>query len=405
MTHPERLSGDNVQDSGVPRGASGTSMENDKISFLILDVLQILARNRPLIVKFAGLSVVLGLFIAIFSTPQYTASAKMIREAAEGSSVFSGLSALRSFGINLGGGTSGLTEETYPDILRSREVILSVIRSKFYFSDIDSTMSLVAYYNRKPSLTGLLLDGLKKATIGLPGTILKKFRGDPAKSATDEKDYPTEEEAESIEALSNALSIGVDRNSGIMSIAVTTDNPLLSVQLVNRFVERITARIQDLYTQKAKENLEFARTRFIEVQADLQEVENNLARFTDRNQDIRSARLQTEFERLRRQVTFKSQLYSELQTQVVQSEIELERSRPVITLIEVPVPPLRKSAPKRKLIVIVSLILGVFAGGGLALVKQIINDMIRDSVREEKWNDIRAAFRLPKWLKRRTLLK
>jgi len=56
----------------------------------------------------------------------------------------------------------------------------------------------------------------------------------------------------------------------------------------------------------------------------------------DRNRDIQTARLRTEVERLQRQVTIKMELYRELQTQLMQAEIELQHIQPVITLVEAP---------------------------------------------------------------------
>jgi hypothetical protein len=61
---------------------------------------------------------------------------------------------------------------------------------------------------------------------------------------------------------------------------------------------------------------------------------------------------------LQRQVSFKSQLYSELQKQVAQSRLDLQRSEPVITVVEEPVPPLEKSGPNTILIIILLPLVG-----------------------------------------------
>jgi LPS O-antigen subunit length determinant protein (WzzB/FepE family) len=81
----------------------------------------------------------------------------------------------------------------------------------------------------------------------------------------------------------------------------------------------------------------------------------------ERNQNANSARLRFERERLQRQVSFKEQLYSELQGQRSQTRLELQRQQPVVTVVEKPVVPPQPSAPDRTLIFV------LFVGLGLVL--------------------------------------
>ncbi|GAI99234.1 unnamed protein product, partial [marine sediment metagenome] len=103
-------------------------------SYSLLDILLVLTRRRKVIGWTLAVSLVAGLALAIFSPTEYTATAKVIRESArEDGGGLSGLAALRGFGVNIGGISSGLTEENYPEILRSRELLLTVVNSPFYF--------------------------------------------------------------------------------------------------------------------------------------------------------------------------------------------------------------------------------------------------------------------------------
>lgn len=364
----------------------------------LLDLVLTLVRGRKTIGWSIGIFLVLGLCNAIFSPHEYTATAKLIREEAEqGSASVSGLAALRGLGISLGGGTTGLTEETYPDILQSREVFLAILHSRYYFGDLDTNMTLADWYRRPPGVFGLLIEGLKTITIDLPGIILRKIKGAEAgqsiSSATSGSDFPTREELEAIEKLSKKVSVSIDRKSGVMGISVATHNPQLSMQVVNTFIHHLAERVRTLYSKKARENLEFIQDRFREAKVDLETVEDKLAQFLDRNQDIRTAALRTEQERLQRQVTFQSQLYGELQTHLMQSEIELQRNQPVITLLEAPVPPHRRSAPRRKLIVLMSLFLGTMVGVGLVALKSLTKGMSDDAETLIKLAEIKRVLR------------
>lgn len=146
--------------------------EEEGVSFL--DVLVVLVRSRKIIGWMTAAFVALGLVIAIFSPSEYTASAKVIRETAPesggGLPGGLGLAALRGLGINISGGTVGLTADTYPDILRGRTVRMAVVQAPIFFPDLDTTMTLVDYYSQPPGAVGSVAKGLKAITIGLPRT-------------------------------------------------------------------------------------------------------------------------------------------------------------------------------------------------------------------------------------------
>ncbi len=372
-------------------------------TYSLLDILLVLTRRRKVIGWTVGLSLIAGLTLAIFSPTKYTATAKVIREStSQGTGGLSGLAALRGFGINIGGGASGLTEESYPEILTSRELLLAVARSPFYFRDLDTSMSLVAFQKRQPGLLKTLTKGIRAVTIDLPGNILRLVRGvdsvDEVPEEVSEITSLTKEEYGSIESLRSLFTTNISRSSGMMTISATTKDPFLSAQIIVTLIDNLRLRVQDLYTEKARENLEFIQARFNEVRVDLEEAEGNLARFLDANQNPQTARLRFEVERLQRQVDVKTDLYRELQSQMMQAEIELQHEQPVITIVEAPIPPHEVSAPKRKLIVIVCLMLGLFAGVSLAYIVQFINNLGGDKSQEQSLDEIKATLDSSRWL-------
>lgn len=379
------------------------SSVNTEEGYSFIDILLVLTRRRKVIGWTVGLSLIAGLTLAIFSPTKYTATAKVIREStSQEVGGLSGLAALRGFGINIGGGASGLTEENYPEILRSRELLLPVVNSPFYFRDLDTSMSLVAFQKRHPGLLKTLTKGIRAVTIDLPGNILRLVRGVDS-VATVPEDVSgivglTWDEYESIKFLNSIFSVNIARTSGMMTISTTTKDPFLSAQIIVTLIDNLRLRVQDLYTEKARENLEFIQARFNEVRVDLEEAEGDLARFLDANQNPQTARLRFEVERLQRQVDVKTDLYRELQSQMMQAEIELQHEQPVITMVEAPVPPNEPSAPKRKLIVILSLMLGLFAGVGLAYIVQFINNLGGDKSQEQSLEEIKATLDSSRWL-------
>jgi len=349
---------------------------------------------------------VLGIAYALVASEEYTSTAKVVREAQEDmpSGLSGGLSALRGFGINIGGASSGLTPQAYADILSSREVRLAVVRDTFYFAGEERTTTFVDYVDRPPGLIGTIL----KYTIGLPGTIMEALQGDQravVETQSGAPIYPTEAEEEAIKVIGDRISSSVDQETGLMSVSVTAGEARLAAGLTESFLQHLTDRVGAIRTEKARRNLAFMEERFTEVEQELRAAEEELATFVDRNSGIQSARLETERERLQRQVSFKSELYQQLQAQVTQARIELQRSEPVITVVEEPVPPMERSAPKRTLIVFLTLILGGFIGIGAAFVSAFFDNTEEDTEEQEKLREIRRAFTPQKLLKRSRSLR
>lgn len=377
--------------------------EEDEIS--LLDMVLVLARNKRLILITTGVFVALGLFIAIFSPNKYNSSATLIREVTEGSSLsgsLGGLAALgQGLGLSLGGATKGLSAEAYPELLRSREVRLAVVRDTYYFPDVGDSLTLTEYFESQKGFLSATVSFIKKITIGLPGTILNAIKGGEEPAAIIAADgqplYPTEEEDEAMKRVAEMLSVNVDQQTGLMTVSISSWNPLFSANLTDRFVNHLIERVRAIRTQKSRENLAFIQERFQEAEAELRKAEEALAQFDDRYNNPQTAQLNTERTRLQRQVSFKSQLYSDMQAQMTQAEIELQRSEPVITVVEKPLPPLEKSSPNRKLIVILSLFLGGGLGVGLAFINSFIGNMEQDEEEKGKLQEIKNAFIPERW--------
>jgi len=359
--------------------------EEEEVS--ILDYLMIIASNLRFIVITTLLFVIFGLFIAIFSKPEYTATARVIRETPSSPGMSSSIAALRGFGLNLGGGATGLNPETIPEILKSKDVYLNVAMGQYHFKDIDSTMSFIDYLEWKSNSSGIL-GTIKKYTIGLPGTIVRSLKKNLKLEGNNQENPDllllTKSEKDAIEIIENMLSVDIARESGIMTITGIAGEPILAANIVKNTIEQLTFKVRTIYTQKSRDNVNFIRDRFNETAIDLEKAEEELAKFLDSNKNPKEAKLEVEIERLRRQVNFKSQLYQEFQSQLTQAEIELQRIDPVLTVIEQPSPPLEKSGPKRKLTVILALFLGAGFSIGFVFMKEYLANLNKEEESRDK---------------------
>ncbi|MEE9161537.1 MAG: hypothetical protein V3U35_01080, partial [Candidatus Neomarinimicrobiota bacterium] len=218
----------------------------------------------------------------------------------------------RGLGLNLGF-SQGLTPETYPAVLRSREVQLAVARERYFISGQDST-TFVEYVSRQAGTLVAILEAVSDYTIGLPGKVMRLFKAGSAPAGipvgSSRYFFLTEEEDDALRVLADITGVAIDAKTSIITISATTPDPMLSAQLVTSLIYHLTRRVQEMHTRKTSETLAFVRQQFAAAQAGLEAAEVALAQFLDQNRDPQTARLRTEMERLQRQMRFKGELYN-----------------------------------------------------------------------------------------------
>ncbi|MCS4138415.1 uncharacterized protein involved in exopolysaccharide biosynthesis [Salinibacter ruber] len=354
----------------------------------LLDILLVLARHKTLIVRTVLVFTLVGVTYALLAPEEFTSEARMVREAQqEGGGLPSGIpgGALSGLGINLGGASSGLTPAAYPEVLQSREVRLAVVRDTFRFPDAERPMTYVDYVNRPAGPLSTMLDYTLFLPWTLKGMLGSAISGTPAPAGTTDAGdpvIPNEEEDEALKSISDKISASVDEETGLMTISVTASGPQLASDLAKSFLDHFSTRVREIRTEKVRERLHFVEDRFQEVEGELETAEERLAQFLERNQNPTTATLQFRRDRLQRQVSFKEQLYSELQSQLTQTRLDLQRRQPVVTVVEEAVPPLQRTAPKRTVIMLVSLVLGLISGIVFAFTSEFL--LASDSGPEEK---------------------
>jgi uncharacterized protein involved in exopolysaccharide biosynthesis len=261
-------------------------------------------------------------------------------------------------------------------------------------------MTYVKYVNRPPGAFGRVLNYTLLLPWTLKSALGQAISGTPAPAgttATGDPVIPSEEEDEALEAISGKISASVDEETGLMTISATAGSPQLSASFTESFLEHFTTRVREIRTEKVRERLEFVEGRFKEAEQELEAAEDRLAQFLERNQNPTTASLQFRRDRLQRQVSFKEQLYSELQSQLTQTRLDLQRRQPVVTVVEQPVPPMNRSAPKRTLSVLLGLILGGIFGTMGAFVKGFLRNAQGDEEEHQKLEELKRYVSVDKW--------
>ena len=153
-----------------------SQVEEDEID--LIAIAKTLWEGRKTIVKTTLIFMALGLFVAIFSEKEYTASTTFVPQTSEEKKIGGSLSGLAAMaGVNLGsiGGDTGISPLIYPNIINNVSFRKELLQTSITINGIDGSTSFENYYTEiySPSL----LCYIKKYTIGLTGLIIKVIKG------------------------------------------------------------------------------------------------------------------------------------------------------------------------------------------------------------------------------------
>lgn len=330
----------------------------------LVELSKIIWSKKRFILKTAAASIVLGVLIALTSKVEYEASCKILPEINENGVELGGLGSIAGLaGFDLSGiGNQGtLSPELYPQIVKSEPFLNKIINTPIFFQKLDTTVSSFEYFkNRdKPTLVGII----KSYTIGLPGRIKKLVS--PKQNALQSQDsIPrySKEDWTLYEDFADRLFVNVDDETGVIKMKAEIPDPIASAQVVSLIVNHLKDYLTTYSTEKSMVNLTFVQNEFSNSKRVYEEKQNNVAQFTNQNQNMANAIIQAEYQRLQNELDIAFEVYKGLATQLEQAKIQVNQKTPVFAVLEPIRIPEDKSKPRRTLIVLISMILGVFVG-------------------------------------------
>lgn len=343
--------------------------KEDEIDLIALA--KTLWKGRRTIIITVIIFAVFGVFVALFSKKEYEAYTIMVPQIENQSSKLGGLSSLASlagFDMDMNAGSDAISPILYPQIISSVSFQLEIMNAEYLFEDLENPISLLDYYLtvHKPGLFGII----KKYTIGLPGLIISSIRGEPSDEVSDSyseiyKLSKNQDEVRKI--IEKNLSLELNDKEGYLTLVSRFHQAFLSAQVAQKSQKLLQEYVTQFKIKKAEAKLEFIKERYEENRGEFEEAQSKLAAFRDANKNISSEIMRTQEERLQNEYQLAFDVYSELAKQLEQSLIKVEEDTPVFSIISEVTVPIEKSKPNRKLILLIWIILGVFAGISIIL--------------------------------------
>lgn len=355
------------------------SIKKTKID--LIELTKVVWDQRKYIIYTIVVSIIIGLIVALGSKKEYTSYCKLMPESDENfQSSIGGLGSLAGLaGINMNMGiNSSILPQHYPMITQSLPFQKILLEKSIRFQKLDTSVTLYKYFMDiyKPSLFEIIYN----YTVGMPNQLRALFseqrtRNKIELSESDNIVNLSYKEYKIIDKLQDRIKSSVEPVTGIISIEVDMPDPRASAELTNHCINVLTAYITEYKTKKSQENLDFIRERYIESKTVFKQTQRDMAIFNDRNRNVTTALAQTELKELQNEYNIAFQIYKELATQLEQAKIQVKEQTPVFTVLEPVKIPLKKSKPKRILIMTISLFLGTIFGIGLVFLRMLYKNL------------------------------
>lgn len=347
---------------------------SDEIDLLL--VAKTLYDRKKLILSITFSFFILGLLVALLSPKEFTATSTFIPKTSESSKVGSlgGLASLA--GINLGQAAAGadIPPSLYPKFASSVSFKRALLNAEIEIGEDKQKVTYKEYYEDivKPSV----FDLVKNYTIGLPGILLSTLRKESIPSTQENIDsaiiHIGPEENSHFARLDGQLTIETSDKDGLIKLSFKMPEPLMAAQMAKFAEELLQKKIIEFKLQSASEQLLFTQQRFVEKKKEFEDAQARLAYFRDRNQNLSSATVMNQLQKLESDYSFAFNIYNELASQLEQAKFQVAKDTPVLSVIEPVTVPSEKSAPKRSLIIIIFSVLGLIIAVGYVFGSEFI---------------------------------
>ena len=344
----------------------------------LIELAQKVWAGRKLIFKACGIAVIVALVVA-FSIPKEYATSVTLAPEVGGRSSSSNLGALAAMaGVNLrtSAGEDALSPELYPDIVSSTPFLTSLfdVRVQDGEAEIDTTLYVYLKDYQRAPWWGVITSAPFRA-IGWVSSLFKAEDEEQGGPAELDPFHLTQEESNIANALSGRIAVDVDKKTGVTTLTVTMQDPLISASLTDTIMHSLQNYITDYRTNKARHDLAYMEKLYKEARQEYMEAQEKYARFADTNLDLNRLIYRAEQERLQNEMNLTFQVYTQVAQQLQMAKAKVQEITPVYTVVQPATVPLSAAKPSKMLILVAFVFLaGVVSVGWILFVKDFIQN-------------------------------
>lgn len=320
--------------------------------------LKSLKKHRLLIIVIALLFGITGAVIGLLTPNEFVSEVKLLPEL-ESKDGVGGLGKFKSLaglaGIDLGSMSSSeaIRPDLYPNIIQSTPFMLEALKKKIFIKKSRNYQSIYEYLRHQRE-----------------NTLYYKILGDSddgyennqtlQQSITSGALSLNKKETIIIKELQKRIGAAIDKKSGVISISAKMTDPIAAANLATFAQEYLTRYITNYRTEKTRKEITFLENRVSDAKKRYDGSLFNLSNYQDKNRGLFLNVAKDQEKKLQYDVDLSFNLYSELSRQLEEAKVKIQKEAPVFKVLEPAQIPLKKSEPKRSVMVIGFILLGAF---------------------------------------------
>ena len=308
-----------------------------------------------------------GVMISLSTPKTYTSKAVVAPEIiTRGTS--GGLSTLASMaGINVN--TMALTDAMHPDMYPA--IIHS---SNFYLGLFDmpvtvQTKDSLVHTDLYDYMVNYVKHPWWGKVLGLPFMASDAIKSWFAKGAEEEAEGHasvdslrlTRQQEGVIKALSKSVIAAVEKRTYLITLSVTTQDPVISADLANAVVDKLQDFVVAYRTEKARENVEYFQKICEETKRDYLAAQRAYTYYLDTHQGLAGKSSMVYQQQLQNEAQLRYQMYSQTAQNLLNAEAKVQQESPVLVVIQPGIAP-RMGQPSRIKITILWGLIGAILG-------------------------------------------
>lgn len=308
----------------------------------------------------AGIFGMIGVIYALLSPEEYTSETRLMPELQARSAAnlkrFGALAELAGINLDAVGTTEAVRPDLYPDVLVSTPFLLDVLNKPVVTTDKKRYTTLAALLtdpSRQP-LTAWLSDGpmaMPRVTDTTTAVRLNREQDDLLKDCRER------------------ILSDLDKQSGLIIVRVKMPDAEVAAQVCVSAIRYLRQYVVKYRTEKTRTDSSFLAQRRSEAKQRYDRALHNLSAYNDNNQFLYTQAAKVEGRRLEAELNLAQTLTDELSRQYEQTRLKIQEETPILTVLEPPSVPSRRSEPHRSLIVLVFAGVGLLTGVGWILGK------------------------------------
>lgn len=329
--------------------------ESDELEIDWMGIFTKLLKHWKQIVLIGFIFGCLGIASALMMKRQYSVQMTLAPELQNRNT--SSLSSLTNMlglgGMNMGISTDAMNITLFPEICSSTPFLAALL-----------DVPLTSYVSEKQA---------EKGVKPYATTVYKHLSGEDKPNFKPKKDYkpytgvkdPTELTpgvAKVVKKLSMCIGAEVDKKTGVTTISVSLDDPLMTKQLADTVCTRLQEYVSDYRTKKATSDYNYYVLLANEAHEELVKAQAAYARSVDYDRSVILQSANSEKERLREEASLANQIYSQMAQQRELARAKIQEERPVYAVVQPATLPQRPVNSRAKRVLIWG-----FLGGFLAV--------------------------------------